>query len=97
MEFLVGLFGGIARIFIGLLDWQLRTKEPFQFDRFFQAIIAALLTGGIFQLTLDINFGAQELLLGWGTAEAVNKGLSITGIGQFLSGFVKNMVTSFRQ
>ncbi len=96
MEFLVGFFGGLARIFAGLLDWQFRTKEPFQFDKFFQAVLSAILTGGIFQLTLDVNFGAQEILLGWGVAEAVNKGMSISGLGGFLSGFLKNTLTVFR-
>lgn len=96
MEFLVGFFGGLARVFLGLLDWQLRTKEPFQFDRFFQSILSALLTGGVFQLTMDVNFGTQELLIGWGTSEVINKGLSITGIGPFLSGFLKNSLTAFR-
>lgn len=97
MEFLVGFFGGLARILVGLLDWQFRTKEPFSFERFFQALLSALVTGGIFQLTLDVNFGAQELLLGWGTAEAVNKGLNILGIGPFMTNFAKRALTVFRE
>lgn len=97
MEFLIGFFGGLARIFAGLLNWQFKEKEPFDWDKFFTALISAAITGGVFQLTLDVNFGAQELLLGWGTSEAVNKGLSITGVGPFLSGFLRNAISFFRQ
>lgn len=97
MEFLVGFFGGLARVFAGLLNWQFKTKEPFDFAKFLQSVVSAAITGGIFQLTLDVNFGAQELLLGWGVAEAVNKGLSITGIGPFLGNLARNLLTVPRE
>lgn len=97
MEFLVGFFGGLSRIVAGLLNWQFKTKEPFNFGKFFQALVSAAITGAIFQFTLDVNFGVQELLLGWGTSEAVNKGLTITGVGPFVANFVRNAITSLRQ
>lgn len=97
MEFLVGFFGGLARILAGLLSWQFKAKTPFDFGKFFQAFVSAAITGAIFQFTLDVDFGAKELLLGWGTSEAVNKGLTITGLGPFVANFVRNAITSLRQ
>jgi ABC-type sugar transport system permease subunit len=97
MEFLVGFFGGLLRVFAGLLNWQLKTKEPFDPQKFLQSVLSALVTGGIFQLTLNVDFGAQSLLLGWGTAEAVNKGLSLTGVGEFVTNFFTNALKVFRK
>jgi hypothetical protein len=97
MEFLIGFFGGLLRVFAGLLNWQFKTKEPFDPQRFFQAVLSALATGGIFQLTLNVDFSTQSLLLGWGTAEAVNKGLSLTGVGEFVTNFFTNALKVFRK
>jgi hypothetical protein len=97
MEFLVGFFGGLLRVFAGLLNWQFKTKEPFDPQKFLQSLLSSLAAGAIFQLTLNVDFSSQSLLLGWGTAEAVNKGLSLTGVGEFLTNFFTNALKVFRK
>jgi hypothetical protein len=96
MEFLIGFFGGLLRVFAGLLNWQFKTKTPFEPEKFFQSLVSAAITGAIFQFTLSVDFSTQSLLLGWGASEAINKGISIAGLGDLATNFVRNTISALK-
>ena len=88
------LFGGLLRMVVGLLAFSLTDKSGKQFNpqTFLTSLFSALITGGIFQFGVQLDFGENGMLgaLGVGafTSEIIKRVLDILPLQKLIGGVV---------